>query len=161
MPQITYTTTDGKELELITPLREKIRQYHVERSTYFKERITEISVEEANKQLRAKASGGILLDLVRDGDTGNLVGYCLTSINEERRGEIVSIYLEPGYRRQRIGYKLMERALDWMDKHGVKRKMLSIGAGNEEVVDFYRNFNFEVRSIIMEQVETGFPPARE
>jgi GNAT superfamily N-acetyltransferase len=153
MPKINYTATDGKDLELITLLREKIRQYHVERSTFFKERITEMSIEEANKQLLAKAVGGLLLDLARDAETGRLVGYCLTSINEERHGEIVSIYLEPEYRRHRIGYRLMERALDWMDKQGVMRKALGIGAGNEEVVDFYRHFDFEVRSIIMEQVE--------
>jgi len=153
MPKIKYIATDGKDLELITPLREKIRQYHVARSTFFKERITEKSIEEMNKQLLSKAVGGILLDLVRDVETGRLVGYCLTSINEERQGEIGSIYLEPEYRRHRIGYRLMERALRWMDRQDVKRKFLGIGAGNEEVVGFYRRFNFEVRSIIMEQVE--------
>jgi ribosomal protein S18 acetylase RimI-like enzyme len=152
MTNINYIAMGGKDLDLITPLREKIRQYHVERSQYFKERITEISIEDMNRQLLAKAVGGILLDLARDVDTGHLLGYCLTYIDQERHGEILSIYLEPAYRREHIGYSLMKRALDWMDKQGVKRKMLSIGAGNEEVVDFYRHFKFEVRSIIMEQV---------
>jgi ribosomal protein S18 acetylase RimI-like enzyme len=152
MRQVDYIATDEKDIGLITPLREKIRQYHVERSKYFKERITEKSIEEMNRQLLAKSTHGICLDLVRAVKSGVLVGYCLSNINEERQGEILSIYLEPEYRRQRIGYKLMERALAWMDKQGAKHKVLGIGAGNEEVVDFYRHFNFEIRSVIMEQV---------
>jgi diamine N-acetyltransferase len=152
MPKIDYIATDGKDLGLITSLRKKARQFHVERSTYFKELITGMSIEETNKQLLQRAVGGLLLDLVKDLETGHLVGYCLATINEEKHGEIASIYIEPEYRRYRIGYKLIERALDWMDKHGVTRKMLHIWAGNEGVMDFYRHFHFEVRGIYMEQV---------
>jgi ribosomal protein S18 acetylase RimI-like enzyme len=152
MTNVNYIAMGGKDLDLITALREKVRQYHVERSTYFKDRITEISIEDMNRQLLAKAFGRILLDLVKDANTGLLLGYCSSYIDQERIGEILSIYLEPEYRSGHIGYTLMNRALDWMDKQGVKRKTLSIGAGNEEVMDFYRHFNFEVRSIIMEQV---------
>jgi ribosomal protein S18 acetylase RimI-like enzyme len=153
MHEVNYIATDEKDIELITPLREKIRQYHVERSKYFKERITEKSIEELNKQMLAKSTHGIYLDLVKDADSGVLVGYCLSNINEEWLGEILSIYLEPEYRRQRIGYRLMERALAWIDRQGAKHKTLGIGMGNEEVVNFYRHFNFEIRTIIMEQVE--------
>jgi diamine N-acetyltransferase len=153
MPDIKYIATDGKDLGLIAQLREKTQQYHMERSTYFKELFTKINIHEAHKQLMEKAVGGILLDLVKDTDTDILVGYCLTTINEEKQGEIASIYIEPDYRHCYIGYKLMERALDWMNQRGVTRKVLYIGAGNEEVVDFYRHFNFQVRTIVMEQVE--------
>jgi diamine N-acetyltransferase len=153
MPKINYIATDAKDIDIITPLRQKTRQYHVERSNFFKDRITEVSIEEQNKKILAMASGGIFLDLAKDDESGNLAGYCLTGINEEKNGVILSIYLEPEYRRQHIGENLMKRALEWMDSRGVKRKKLEIIAGNEEVIDFYRHFNFEVRSILMEQVD--------
>jgi len=151
--KIIYIATDGKDLELITQLRQKQWQYHAERSPNFGKRIAQRSIKDVNTQLLEKASGGLLLDLARDAETGDLVGYCLSSIDVEWHGEIESIYLEPEYRRHRIGYKLVERALNWMDKKGVSRKKLVVGAGNEEVLDFYRRFNFEVRSINMEQLE--------
>jgi diamine N-acetyltransferase len=153
MANIRYISTDGKDLELITPLREKTRQFHTERSIHFKKRITEISIQDTNKQILVQSSGGILLDLVEDLDVKELIGYCLTGINSNMNGEIFSIFIKPDYRRLGIGDKLIKQALTWMDKWGVKRKTLHIWAGNEEVIDFYRRYNFEVRSIIMEQVE--------
>lgn len=153
MPDINYITTDGKDIGLIAGLREKTRQYHMERSAYFKKQFSKINIEEAYKQLLVNAVGGIRLDLVKDVEKNCLVGYCLATINREKQGEIGSIYIEPEYRRQHIGYKLMERALGWMDKQGVTKKILCIAAGNEDVVNFYRHFHFEVRTIVMEQVE--------
>jgi diamine N-acetyltransferase len=152
MPNISYIATDGKDLGFIAGLREKTRRYHKERSTHFKELFTETNIKEAYKLLLENAVDGILLDLVKDTNTGYLVGYCLATINKEKHGEIGSIYIEPEYRRRRIGYKLMERALSWMEKEGVTKKILCIAAGNEEVMDFYRHFHFEVRTIVMEQV---------
>jgi ribosomal protein S18 acetylase RimI-like enzyme len=153
MPNINYIATDGKDIKLISPLREKQWQYHNKRSKHFGKRIMERSVDEVNEQLLAKATVGLLVDLAEDAETGKLVGYCLTSINAERQGEIESLYLQPEYRNQHIGDKLMKRSLDWMDKQGVKRKILVVGAGNEGVTSFYRRYKFEVRSIIMEQLE--------
>ena len=152
MPRVDYIFTDGKDLKLISPLRLKQWQYHNRRSKYFGGLFLGLDIDEVNQRLIAKASGGLLVDLAKDAETGNLVGYCLTSINAERQGEVESIYLEPEYRHQYIGDKLMKRALDWMEKRAVKRKILVVGAGNEEVIAFYRHHNFEVRSIVMEQV---------
>ena len=107
MANINYIATDGKDLELIAPLREKTRQYHVERSTFFKKRITEISVQDTNKQLLTQSTGGILLDLANDSDTEQLIGYCLTGINNIGHGEILSIYLEPEYRRHHCVFNII------------------------------------------------------
>jgi ribosomal protein S18 acetylase RimI-like enzyme len=151
-PELEYVTSDGRDLELIRALREKIRQFHVERSKHFKKRITEFSIEEMNRKMLEKATGGVYLDLVKDKVTERLIGYCLTYINVEKCGEIASIYLEPEYRRHDIGSRLVTRAMDWMDRQGAVRQILAVGSGNEEVVDFYRRLGFEVRSIIMERL---------
>jgi diamine N-acetyltransferase len=153
VPDIKYIAADVKDVGLIAPLREKTRQYHQQRSPHFKRLFAGPNIDEAYKQALEKAVGGILLDLAEDTATDKIIGYCLSTIGEDNNGEIASIYIEPEYRRRRVGYKLLERALDWMDKRAVIRRTLCIGAGNEEVVDFYRHFNFQVRTIVMEQVK--------
>ena len=70
-------------------------------------------------------------------------------------GEIESIYIEPDYRGSGIGDNLMKRALRWMDEYPVDKKVLTVGAGNEEVFAFYSRHNFYPRTTILEQIETG------
>jgi hypothetical protein len=86
MPDVTYKATDEKDLDLAAALREKQRAYHVARSKYFGDQITEKTLAEVNVKLRARASGGLLLDLVKDNHTAGYVGYCITFIDQEQRG---------------------------------------------------------------------------
>jgi diamine N-acetyltransferase len=79
------------------------------------------------------------------------VGYCVSSLSEDKTGEIESIFLENGYRSQGIGTDLMLRALAWMDKDGATRKRVSVGNGNEEAWKFYEKFGFYPRMTVLEQ----------
>jgi hypothetical protein len=45
----------------------------------------------------------------------------------------------------------MERALDWMDKKGVKAKKIVVAVGNEDLLSFYERYNFFPRHLILEQ----------
>ena len=93
------------------------------------------------------------IDIARDNETGENVGYCITTVSKDNLGEIDSIYIERGYRRRGIGDSLMKKALAWMDGLSIAKRVIAVASGNEEVIDFYRRFNFFPRTIILEQVE--------
>lgn len=138
---------------MVISLWKKIRRHHRDHSTHFKKQIDEMTWEERKRELlEISAKGGLLVELVKETTKGVIVGYCLTSLDKEKHGEIESIYLEPDYRGQGIGMKLIEGALAWLDSRGALQIQLSIGAGNEEVIGFYRLFGFEIRATIMERV---------
>ena len=92
------------------------------------------------------------MDIASDLDTGEIVGYCVSTVSANKQGEIDSIYIEPDYRRSGIGNNLMGRALHWMDDLSATRKVLVVGIGNEEVLEYYRKYNFYPRSVVLEQL---------
>jgi GNAT superfamily N-acetyltransferase len=55
------------------------------------------------------------------------------------------------HRSQGIGTHLMRRALDWLDLLGCEKKTLTVVCGNEKALDFYREFSFYPRRIVLEQ----------
>jgi len=154
MSQIIYSETDQRDLDVIGPLWQKLLEHHKERSWHFTEHFSRMTFDTRKKELLEKSASGVMrIDLASDAESGEIIGYCISTITGDKQGEIDSIYVERDYRRAGIGDTLMKRTLDWMDKHSVRSKTLIIGVGNEEVVDFYRSYHFEIRSIIMEQVE--------
>ncbi len=117
----------------------------------FAEEIGAATFDRRKAELMAKgASGRLRVDLVKD-RAGQALGYCVASIDEQKVGEIDSIYVEPHLRNQAIGDALMRRALSWMDEHGIQTRILSVAAGNERVESFYRRHGFLPRSVIWRQ----------
>jgi len=156
MAKIEYSETDEQGLDLVGALWEKLLEYHRSLSQHFSGRLDRMTFELRKKGLLKKSSGGAMrIDLARDMNTGELVGYCISTVSGDRQGEIESIYIEPDYRGSGIGDNLMKRALRWMDEYPVTRKVLAVGAGNEEVFAFYSRYNFYPRATILEQTETG------
>ena len=150
MSNITYTTVNETELDRLAPLWLKLRDHHAGSATHFGRSYAGVTWDRRKEGLLRKAAGRLHLDAARDGDT--IVGYCITSVNDERIGEIESIFVEPACRRSGIGAGLMERALAWLNTMGVERTILGVGEGNDSAIGFYRRFGFEVRTTIMEQV---------
>ena len=156
MTDIIYSKTDESGLDTIAPLWEKLNEYHKERSRHFKHQFDLMTFETRKQYSLENSRGGALrVDLARDANSGELVGYCISTISVKKQGEIESIYVEPDYRRSGIGDILMQRALSWMDDKSVNRKTLGVGAGNEEVFTFYSRYNFHPRVHILEQVENS------
>jgi ribosomal protein S18 acetylase RimI-like enzyme len=153
--KIVYTETDAEGLDYIGPLWQKLREYHKARALkVFSEHFEKLTFDIRKKQLLEKSrNGAIFIDLARDVNTKALIGYCVSTVSEKKQGEIESIYIEDGYRRNGIGENLMKRALKWMDVHSVTKKIIGVAAGNEEVFPFYSRYNFYPRVSILEQVE--------
>ncbi len=154
MKKIEYTEKTKKELDIIRPLWEKLREYHKIRSTHFHKYFEEKTWKTRKKELLDKSKGGVMLiHLARDINTDNLVGYCVSTINKNKIGEIESIFIEKNYRRAGVGSNFMKKALKWMDSKSVTRKVIGVAAGNEEAFGFYKKFKFYPRMSILMQVD--------
>lgn len=154
MAKIEYTVMEAQSLDLIGDLWRKTKEHHRARSQHFTDYFDRMTFDLRKKELLEKSSKGVIhIDLARDINTGELIGYCVSTVSEDKQGEIDSIYIEPDYRQSGIGDNLMKRALGWMDEHSVTKKVLEVGAGNEDLFTFYHRYNFYPRITILEQVK--------
>lgn len=150
---ISYIELSINEFDLIKPLWEKLKNHHRELSTHFSGKYNEVKFNERKEEI-LKKSDMVKIDIVKDNSTGKYIGYCISSINNDT-GEIDSIYLEENYRVLGIGRHLISKALDWMNENKVKNKKIVIAVGNEELLAFYKKFDFLPRHIILDQKQSG------
>jgi len=149
---ISYMELDEDRIDLIKPLWEKLRDHHRKLSPYFPERYVEFTFQERKEDLLKKSENGILrIDTAYDETVELFIGYCISSISDEKVGEVDSIYLTDKYRSSGIGDTLMKRSLSWMDQNGVETKRIMVAAGNENMLAFYSRYNFFPKHIILEQ----------
>ncbi len=153
MANIKYRETAQQDLDLIAALWQKLNDHHGSISQYFSDRYPRNTFERRKQELLKKSSGGSMrIDLAQNAATGDLIGYCISTVTADGTGEIDSIYVEEDYRRNGIGDKLMQKALDWMDRLAVKRRVIQVLVGNEEVYTFYSRYGFQPRCTLLEQV---------
>lgn len=111
----------------------------------YREKIIELHREDENQILVAEVNG-------------KLLGY-IHFLNPMRTrwglkakyywSPIVTLYVQPGFRRRRIGTQLMQKCLDYLRSKGATRKELDVWADNKEAINFYRKFNFEIIGLIL------------
>lgn len=159
---IWYEVFGEDGLELIEPLWSQLRQMHRARSTYFSGPLGSKSFHQRMDELLEKSSGGLLrVELARD-SAGTMVAYCVSSINGDLVGEVDSIFVTITHRGEGIGTSLMEAAMRWMDGLGIKRRMMTVIVGNEEVHKFYARFGFRPKQSILERIpDAGADPASD
>jgi diamine N-acetyltransferase len=151
MAIISYVQKGKKDLDLIKPLWEKLKKYHALHSPHFTQEYENKSFADRKEFLLAKSKSGALRMDLAYGQEKKLLGYCVSTINHHREGEIDSLFVEREYRSRGIGNELINRALDWMEKEKVERKSIMVAAGNGETLPFYEKHGFILRSIILEQ----------
>jgi diamine N-acetyltransferase len=150
-PRIKYVNGDGGMLDEIKVLWETLNKHHLSVSPYFKDYYLTLTFEERKRAILQRASGGeVRVDLALDA-SGELVGYCVSSIDRWLTGEIDSIFVGAKYRGQGIGRALMEKALAWLNGKGAKKKIVSVAVGNEQAYGFYSRFGFLPRRTLLEQ----------
>jgi diamine N-acetyltransferase len=154
MQRIEYLETDQQGLDSIRFLWEKLIEHHRVRSLHFAGHFTHMTWDSRKQDLLKKSQYGLMrIDVAKDGKTGKLVGYCVSSVNEEKVGEIESIFIEKDYRRQKIGDNFMKKALKWMDGMGTTKRTIAVAVGNEEVFPFYACYGFYPGVTILRQLE--------
>ena len=150
MAKITYVNGNKSLLDKIEPLWKQLVLYLLGVSPYFKDYYRNLVFEDRKRVILQRAWGGdIRVDLALDGSV--LVGYCVSSYDKCLTGEIDSIFVTADCRGQGVGTTLMQRALQWLDSKGAKKKIISVTFGNEQVWDFYANFGFRPRRTLLEQ----------
>ena len=156
--QIEYLEKDQDDLDIIRPLWQKLNQHHLAVSKYHKDSRVATTFDMRKDQLLEKSRQGVLnIDLARDSNTKEYIGYCVTTINPEKQGEIESIYVEKEYRGMGIGDGLMTRALGWLKTMSVKKTILGVAEGNESVFPFYRRYNFYPKITLLWQKTDSEP----
>ena len=152
MINVEHVEGAQESLYLIQPLWQNLRNHHKNKSRYFADTYANKKFQDRVNELTDDSKVGIRVNLVKDKDTGQYIGYCVSTINKEMIGEIDSLDVEKEYRKHGIGNELMKRALEWLDKNKVKSKRVVVGDGNENVIDFYNHYGFYIRKIVLEQV---------
>lgn len=152
---IKYIETDQRDLDSIGFLWEKLNEHHRIRSPYHAGHFAHMTWDVRKKELTDKSRNGFMrIDLARDVNSDKLVGYCVSTISEEKQGEIDSIFIEKDYRRSGIGDTFMEKSLKWMDGLLVTKRIIGVAIGNEEVFSYYARYNYYPRVTILSQLDT-------
>ena len=141
-------------LDLIRPLWEKLNQLHFELSPHFKKRFQDMNWDKRKHKLLEK-SKDILFDYVIDEIDSKIVGFCISTIDKEdnKIGEIDSIYIDEDYRKTGIGKQLLDKAILWLKSNNTETQKLLVGVGNEQVFDFYKQFDFYPLHIVLQRIE--------
>lgn len=151
--EIRLVEKDITEIKLIKPLWEKLNSIHFDKSVYFKSKYEKYTFEKRMESIYQKAKKGIIkIDMIFDSDTGNYVGYCLSSI-EGNLGEIESIYIEEQYRKLKLGDKLMKNALNWFNSNAITNLEINVVYANDTALPFYERYGFYVGNYLLKRTE--------
>ena len=151
MVNVTYISGNASLIDRVAPLWEELNKQHLSLSPYFKDYYRALTFEDRKRSIQQRVSGGeIRIDLALD-NSGQPIGYCVTSVDRTLTGEIDSVFVDPQYRGQGIGTVLMEKALEWLKVKGSKKNIVSVAVGNEQSYVFYEQFGFFPRRTLLEQ----------
>jgi ribosomal protein S18 acetylase RimI-like enzyme len=122
MEKIEYITGGAELLDLTQPLWTNLKQIHSRVSPHFSDHFSEIPFSVRKTMLSEKSRQGRLrVDLAKLANHNTAIGYCISTINKDRTGEIESLFVAEGFRSLGIGGRLMQNALEWMEKEHVKK----------------------------------------
>jgi ribosomal protein S18 acetylase RimI-like enzyme len=151
-PTISVRSGDETLLDSVESLWVQLNCHMQKQSIWFKQHYADMTFERRKQELLIKArEGKVHIDIAYN-DAGQAVGYCASSVDGELTGEIESIIVDEKYRGRGIGEDLMQRALEWMDLEGTKKKTVAVTVGNEQAFGFYGRFGFKPRKTVLEQL---------
>ena len=97
---------------------------------------------------RIAAAQADVIVLVADAE-GEIVGFLIGMVRERtsvfirsRHGYITDIYVDPEFRRQGVGRKLVKAAEEWFTSQGLDHVRLQVSAANEAGLAFWRSVGF-------------------
>ena len=153
---INFSIKQGhiEDLDLVKPLWEKLNVLHESLSPDFKERFQSMNWVKRKSTLISK-SGKLFLEFAIDNKNNKIIGYCISTIEKENEkvGEIDSIFVEKEHRKTGIGKQLMDNAINWLILQKTETQKLLVGVGNESVIDYYKQFDFCPLHIVLQRKE--------
>lgn len=141
-----YITLD--EIEIIRDPLDKLHEYHNSKSKYFSGDYPRITFEERIEEYKRNSKyGEYRIELLIDSETDNILGFCI-AYSKKISGKIEVLFVDEKYRRNGLGLKLMNSAVEWFKEQQIDEIELTVVYGNE-AVSFYQKLGFYPRSIIM------------
>ena len=141
MNSIEIISGGAENLDKIEFLWEKLKEHHHDLSEHFKERFYRMTWQTRKENLMKKCAGDkMLVEYAVHSSDNRIVGYCISGIDreDEKCGEIESLYVEEEFRKNGLGYRFMQRAMNWLDKYDVEKQKILVAAGNDNALGFYR-----------------------
>jgi ribosomal-protein-alanine N-acetyltransferase len=87
-------------------------------------------------------------------ENGELIGYIMCRIETgipsfkllglTKKGHVISLAVLPKYQRSGVGYSLMLKAVEAMEKYDAKEAYLEVRINNEAAVNLYKKMGFEI-----------------
>ncbi|NWK67763.1 GNAT family N-acetyltransferase [Bacillus paramycoides] len=141
-----YITLD--EIEIIRDSLDKLHEYHNSKSKYFSGDYPRMTFEERIEEYKRNSKyGEYRIELLIDSETDNILGFCI-AYSKKISGKIEVLFVDEKYRRNGLGLKLMNSAVEWFKEQQIDEIELTVVYGNE-AVSFYQKLGFYPRSIIM------------
>ena len=152
MERYSFIQAPADHLDLIRPLWDKLNRYHYDLADSFSQRFRYVDWEQC-KQEMINESRVIAVDYVLDRQGNNIIGFCISRVYQKdpSTGEVDSLYVEEDHRQAGIGKELLERAIRWLDQQGAKKKRVLVVAGNEPLIDYYKQFEFYPLHIVLQR----------
>jgi len=149
MQAITYKRLTTTELVSIKLLWKELNQIHLTDSVYFKEHYTHFSFEERIENWLRLPEKDVLVLVV---ETEELlpIGYCISTIEANLKGEIDSLFVHAAFRKKGIGKALVEKSMEWLQTNQCKPIRLTVSYGHESVLGFYQQLGFYPRLTTLE-----------
>ena len=92
--------------------------------------------------LKKTQNGELHVQLVYVDSENEPIGFCITSLTQEHVGEVEVLFVVDHYQGNKLGGKLFQNALAWMEKKRAIEQRLVVAVGNEKVFDFYAKYGF-------------------
>lgn len=153
MNNIRYISGDEGLLDDVKELWEGLNEHHLANTKHFAGHYSSFTYQSRKDCFVKKAQKGALrVDIAIDEEEQERIGYCISSVDEEKIAEIESLYVLESHRTLGVGKVLVKKALDWMDELGAVKKVVTVASGNENAFGFYEKFGFYPRKTVLEQL---------
>ena len=150
----TYSFIQGSQehLDLIRPLWDKLNAWHYDLADSFIQRFRNVDWDNCKREM-IDESAVVLVDYVLDQGNNHIIGFCISRVYkwDHATGEIDSLYVEEEHRQSGVGKSLMERAIQWLQQQGAQKKRVLVVAGNESLIEYYRQFDFHPLHIVLQR----------
>jgi diamine N-acetyltransferase len=149
MEKLIYRRLDTTELPVIKDLWKELNLIHLTDSVYFKEHYASFSFTERSRSWLKLPEDDFHL-LVTETKDSVPVGYCASTIDANRKGEIDSLFVSTEYRRKGVGELLVRKSIEWLNNKQCISIRLSVSYGHEKVLGFYQKLDFYPRLTTLE-----------
>lgn len=151
MQTIKYKRLKINKLGEIKLLWEDLNDNHLKDSIYFKEHYTTYSFEKRSAGWLKLPKKNFHLLIAETKDLV-IIGYCVSTIDENWKGEIDSLYIKPEFRQQGIGKTTLNKSFQWLQIYHCKPIQLSVSYGHESVIGFYQKLGYYPKFTTLEWI---------